>query len=264
MRKFDRHTFVICAYGESPYLEDCIISLMGQSVESNVIMATSTPNDLIRDLCGKYGLDLFVNDGPGSITLDWNFAISCAGTDIVTIAHQDDVYYSDYTEGLIRSLKGAKRPIIYFSDYDEIRKGERVASNKLLKIKRCMLLPLRIGALQKSRWVRRRIISLGSPICCPAVTYFLENTGQPVFRDHFRTDEDWEAWEKLSRLKGEFLYDPAHRMGHRIHGGSETSKVIGETGRSAEDLEMYRKFWPEPIARLLCRAYAKSEESNKV
>ena len=264
MRTFKRHTFVICAYGESPYLEECIISLMEQSVESNVMVATSTPNDLIRDLCGKYGLELFVNEGPSSITLDWNFAIGCAKTDVVTIAHQDDLYYKDYTAGLLRSLKGARRPVIYFSDYDEIRNGERVATNKLLKIKRLMLLPLRVKALQKSRWVRRRIISLGCPICCPSVTYFLENTGQPIFRDHFRTNEDWEAWEKLSRLRGEFIYDRAHRMGHRIHAGSETSNVINDTGRSTEDLEMYRKFWPEPVARLLSRAYSASEKSNEV
>ena len=38
------HTFVVCAYGESPYLEKCIDSLEKQTVKSRILIATSTPN----------------------------------------------------------------------------------------------------------------------------------------------------------------------------------------------------------------------------
>lgn len=44
------HTFAICAYKESEYLEDCIKSLKGQTVKTNIIMATSTPNDYVKNL----------------------------------------------------------------------------------------------------------------------------------------------------------------------------------------------------------------------
>ena len=44
-----KHTFVICAYKESAYLEECILSLKQQTVKSNIIMITSTPNNYIRD-----------------------------------------------------------------------------------------------------------------------------------------------------------------------------------------------------------------------
>ena len=40
-----KHTFVICAYKESAYLEECILSLKQQTVKSNIIMITSTPNN---------------------------------------------------------------------------------------------------------------------------------------------------------------------------------------------------------------------------
>ena len=46
------HTFVILAYKESDDLEDCIKSVLKQSVKSNVVIATSTPNDFITDLAG--------------------------------------------------------------------------------------------------------------------------------------------------------------------------------------------------------------------
>ena len=42
----EKHTFVICAYKESAYLEECVKSLKEQKKESNIIMVTSTPNDI--------------------------------------------------------------------------------------------------------------------------------------------------------------------------------------------------------------------------
>ena len=41
------HTFAICAYKESVYLETCIRSLKEQTIESNIIMVTSTPNEYL-------------------------------------------------------------------------------------------------------------------------------------------------------------------------------------------------------------------------
>ena len=35
-----------------------------------------------------------------------------------------------------------------------------------------------------------------------------------VFDNHYRACEDWEAWEKLSKLKGEFVYIPKMIMGY--------------------------------------------------
>lgn len=36
------HTFAVCAYRESPYLDECVESLLAQTVRTNVIVATST------------------------------------------------------------------------------------------------------------------------------------------------------------------------------------------------------------------------------
>lgn len=58
---YDNHTFVICAYGESSYLEDCIQSLLNQSLRTKVILYTSTPNQTIQNLCQKYNLLVIIN-----------------------------------------------------------------------------------------------------------------------------------------------------------------------------------------------------------
>jgi glycosyltransferase involved in cell wall biosynthesis len=256
------HTFVICAYRESPFLEACIQSLKAQSVPSRIIMVTSTPNDLINALAQRYEIPLYVNEGEGGITQDWNFGYAKADTPLITIAHQDDVYLEDYTSRMIAAVERAHHPLIYFSDYGELREDTPVLQNRLLRVKRLMLAPLKVKRMQTSRWMRRRILSLGSPICCPAVTYVRDALPPVVFQKGFRSCEDWEAWEKLSKLPGAFVYDPEVLMYHRIHAGSETSAIIGDNARSGEEYQMFCKFWPKPIAKLLVRAYAGGQKSN--
>ena len=50
MNQWNDHTFVICAYGDSPFLEDCINSLLSQTVKSNIILYTSTPSVFIDSI----------------------------------------------------------------------------------------------------------------------------------------------------------------------------------------------------------------------
>ena len=258
------HTFAICAYKESPFLEECIKSVVTQKDYSEILLATSTPNSYIKELCAKYNIPMYINEGESGITQDWMFAISCAKTPLVTIAHQDDIYFEEYAKHAVEAYNNSKRPLIFFADYWEIRKGEFTKSNKLLNIKRIMLLPLRIRAFQHVKWIRRMILSFGSAICCPSVAYAVDNLPQPLFLNHFRTNEDWEAWERYSKLKGDFLYCKEPLMAHRIHEGSETTATIQETGRSAEDYEMFRKFWPDWIAKILVSKYKESEKSNEL
>lgn len=258
----EKHVFVICAYKESPYLERCIRSLKNQTVTPEIILATSTPCDYISGLCRKYGIPCLVNQGGSGIVKDWNFAYSRCKNTIVTIAHQDDVYSKKYTEKLLGYAGKSSKPLIFFSDYYEIRDGKMVTDSLLLRVKRFMLFALRFPFCRKSIFLRRRILSLGSPVCCPSVAFFQPNLPEVIFHGSFRSDADWKAWEALSKLEGEFIYCRQPLVAHRIHKNSETSNVIRENVRTEEDLAMYRKFWPDRIAGLLCALYKKSEQSN--
>ena len=84
------HTFAICAYKDSPYLEECMASVKRQSCSSEVICCTSTPSPYISRLAEKYGIPLYVREGKSGIREDWLFAYEKAGGKFVTIAHQDD------------------------------------------------------------------------------------------------------------------------------------------------------------------------------
>lgn len=262
MYKETNHTFVVCAYGESPFLEDCLLSLSIQTSFSDAVIATSTPNGMIDELAKKFDIPVCVNYGESGIAGDWNFALSCAKTPLVTIAHQDDVYSDHYVEWMFESLNRASRPLLYFTNYGEIRDSAYIDNSTMNSVKRALLKPLELKSLQGSMLVKRGVISLGNSICCPSVTYCVDALPQPIFSSGMRSNLDWEAWERLSRLKGEFVYDKRIGMYHRVHEGSETSACIVDDTRTKEDLMMLKKFWPDPIANLINKAYTKAQRYN--
>lgn len=266
------HTFVICAYKESPYLLECVASLKRQSVKSEIILATSTPSKVLEELCEREGIVYCIREGTSGIAPDWNFALSCASTPYVTIAHQDDVYYEGYAREMLKALSGREDALIAFSKYEELKNAAVVKKGVNMRIKEAILAPLLLGGRAKSRFFKRWCVRFGNAICCPTVTYcmepikeYLSQIGQKeLFRTHFRSNLDWETWELLSHCPGSFLYVKQPLMAHRIHEESETSATIADRERGAEDYEMFQKFWPKWLARRLSGWYGASEKSNMV
>lgn len=259
------HTFAVCAYKESPYLRECVESLLKQTVKTNIIMTTSTDNTYIHGISEEYGLPLFVNSGEGGIANDWNFGYHCSKTRLVTLAHQDDRYHPKYVEDMLRQVNKAKHPLIYFTGYNELRNGQVVENSTMLKIKRIMLLPLKIQKFHGIRFFKRCVLALGNPVSCWSVAYIKENLPETVFESEFRSNLDWEEWEKLSKEKGEFVYSAKRLTFHRVHEGSETSNTINNGNiRAKEDYAMFLKFWPKWFAKFIMHFYIKSEKLNEV
>lgn len=256
------HTFVVCAYKESCFLDECLDSLQNQTVKTNIIVATSTPNSFIQTTADRYGIPVFVNHGETGIAGDWNFGLSCADTELVTIAHQDDLYEPGYVEYMLERINRAKNPILFSSAYGEVRKGKKVFRNKLLNIKKIMVIPMRL--FPDSISARRLSLAFGDSISCPTVTYVKDVISAHPFEARYKAALDWQQWEKLSKLKGTFVYCPMPLMCHRIHEESETSRIIGENSRQKENYEMFKKFWPAPLAKIINNLYSESEKSNQV
>jgi len=252
------HTFVVCAYGESPYLEDCIQSLLQQTRRSAILIATSTENHLIRYCAEKYRIPLFINTGETGIAGDWNFAVSCTNTALVTIAHQDDLYEKEYTETMLQCVNHHKTPLLFFSAYYELTNDRKESNSRLIRFKKLLVLP--IYFFPACRFARRMSLAFGNPICCPSVTYLSNIIKTNSFIGGMKSNLDWDEWERLSKLKGTFVYSKKPLMCHRIHAESESSKIIGENKRAAEDYQMFLRpsgrtgFWSEPgIKRVTTR-----------
>lgn len=112
--------------------------------------------------------------------------------------------------------------------------------------------------------IRRRILALGNAICCPSVTFVLDNLKQPIFINNMKSNIDWQAWEEISRQKGEFAYVSVPSMKHRIHEESTTSELLGVNGREQEDLYMFSKFWPDWMVKVVNLFYCINERLNSI
>lgn len=257
------HTFVILAYKESPYLEYCIKSTVNQAIKSHVIIATTTPNDHIKSLAKKYQLEIVVGKHT-NIGGDFDFAIHAADTPLVTVAHQDDIYSPSYSEKVISAHQKHRDSSIIFTDYYELRHGKKVYSNLNLRIKRFLLIPARLKNTLKSKFAKRQILRFGCSICCPAVTFVINNCPEKIFASNFKCNVDWHAWETLSKGDYSFTFISQPLMGHRISKDSTTTDIIKKGIRTKEDYEIFKRFWPTPIAKLLTKIYQKSEKSNQL
>lgn len=260
------HTFVVLAYKESSFLESCIQSVLNQTYPSNVVIATSTMNDYIQSMAEKYQLSIIENKQTGKgIGYDFDFARTCVDSTLVTVAHQDDIYDPTYAEEIVKLYEKNQEATILFTDYYEIKNDKKVETNTNLKIKRILLFPLRVMKSSKSTFIKRFVLRFGNAICCPAVTFVNSNIKKDsVFQCSFQCNVDWFAWEKISKIDGKFCYCKQLLMGHRVHEDSTTTDIINNNIRTKEDFEMFCKFWPISIAKMINVFYKKAEQNNTV
>ena len=262
----DDHTFVIPAYMESPYLDACIKSLIGQSVKSKVIITTSTPSVYLEKMADQYNIAYHINDtGARGIANDWNFAFSKAETKLVTIAHQDDIYESNYTEVVTNAIKRneLKQILIAFTNYSDLVNGgsKKVSLNAI--VKQTLLLPFAFSKVIQHSIIKKMILLFGDPICCPSVTLNLAELGSDFkFSQSYTCALDWYAWYQLALRRGAFMYIDQKLVRHRIHAGSETTNQIVNGLRQKEELELFKLMWGKRISKLIARVYALGHKEN--
>ena len=261
-KKTDRHTFVVCAYKQSEYLETCVRSVLRQTIQSKVVMCTSTPNHHIETIAKKYRLKLYIREGESNIRDDWNFAISCADTPLVTIAHQDDIYHSRYVESMLDAFNARPDATIFFSGYRPVKNG--IVSLDANCIIRAMLrAPMCVDGLAGIRFFKRLIFSLGNSVCCPTVTYAVDRVGKPVFTSSYKYNIDWDTFRKLAQLPGSFAYDPHALVGYRVHAGATSKQYIDNSGRFEEDKRMFTEIWGKTTAQMIMKFYTRAYDTYK-
>jgi len=256
------HAFAMCAYKDSPFLPTSLESLRAQTRSSEIFIATSTPSPYLHDVAKQFDIPLYVGTHQSGLGRDWNFAYRQTDADWVTVAHQDDIYLPTYTQRVLEKVERTTNPIFVYTDYAELRDGVEVTDNTLLTIKRLMNSVLIPDWAQRSKLMRHLVFSLGSPVSTPSVAYNRRRFPDLQFSETMGPGLDWDMWQRLSRESGEFAYIPYILVQHRIHVESGTSEGINEGYRQADDYEMYRRYWPAPIAKALAKQYARSYASN--
>lgn len=240
----DRHTFVILAYRESKHLEACIQSIVNQSCSSDVCIATATPNGHIQQLAQKYGFPVYVNDKGGSIGKDWNFGFSIAQTPFVTLAHQDDIYAKDFLKECLTLLQihESKNPLIVFTASRTERLGVVLTSDYKNILRRLLIFPFHFQNCISAPFLKKIVLLFSNSISCPGVLYVKKNLGNFTFDDNLSFVLDWDAWYRMSQLKGSFIYANKKLHTHREHEESATSNTQKEVLQK-EELQLLTKMW---------------------
>lgn len=252
-------TFVVCAYKECEYLEECIMSLLNQTLKSNIIVSTSTPNDYIRGIADKYKIEVRVNPNGGQIK-DYNFAMEQPDTALVMLMHQDEVLVENFAERVLFELNHTKRPIIAFTNYIEMHNDAVDKRPSLMvRIKRLLLFPLYVRCFSGTWFGKRGIQLLGNPITHPTVVCVRKEMPEEIFREKYKASMDWDLWERLSKQEGSFAYAKEVLLYHRMNDENQTVKLLNTTNtRYEEEYEIFCRFWPKFIAKFIMKFYSKA------
>jgi Glycosyl transferase family 2 len=260
------HTFAIPVYLAAPNLATLVESLRVQAGDpSEILLATSTPSAELEAFAKHHALALHINPRRIDIAADWNFALSAAQTQFVTLAHQDDYFASPYVARLSSALRRHPNGVLAFCDYSEHTPLGARPTNINLRIKR---------ALRQRAFGRRdcitdtrdklRLLSLGNPICCPSVMFNRSLLVDFRFPTGFQTNLDWMAWLELARRPGGFLYVRERLVSKGVHAGSETTATIANRTREREDRAIFNAVWPRPVAAVLASLYRLGYRANQL
>jgi len=249
------HAMVVMAYGDSPFLGDCLASLRDQTVPGLIVVTTSTPSPFIDDTAGHFGAPVIVNPVQAGIAADFNFALVATSAHRVTLAHQDDVYFPRFAERSLALLKETEDAVACFTGYDEIddRGAAKVSRISLVKH---LLDRLALGGETVVGPRRLRVyLSLGNALPCSSVTFDRERLPDFRFSDAYQSNLDWDAWLRLADAGRAFVRAPEALVGRRHNPLTATSRLIREGVRQREDLAMFRRLWPGPLAEGIAWMY---------
>ncbi len=257
-------TFAVCAYKDSPFLEEAVKSAANQTYPVKLLIATSTPSAYIEEIARRHHAEYCVNPVKAGIASDWNFALSCAHTPFVTIIHQDDVYLPKYAQQVCELLQKHPETLIVFTDYGDLLPDGKIHPDRFyLRIKRLLLWAFYLKHIHTSRLWKRSAVAFGNAVSCPTVTYNMNMLGNEKFSREYSVNLDWDMWLRLTDLKGAFAFIPQVLMAHRIADAMETAAAIADHRRENEDHALFTRIWGGKLASLLMKFYRYSYQGNK-
>jgi hypothetical protein len=145
-----------------------------------------------------------------------------------------------------------------FTGYQEIDDAGARISSKVSKVTHLLEWTTLGRATTIRPWRMRAFLSLGDPLPCSSVTFDRGRLADFAFSEDWRCNLDWDAWVRILERGQTCVRAPERLVGRRHNPMTETSRMIRAGVRQAEDLKMFRRLWPSPIAELLALAYSAS------
>lgn len=262
--KMSELTLIIPAYDESPYIEECIISLKNQKLYAEIIITAAKNSTFLSEISNKFQIKLIINPSPdNTIADDWNFAINQCQTKYLVLAHQDDYYKPDFSGELIKLANECSDNLITFTFYDEKDSGGTTSNSSILLIKKIILSATFLNKnIVRSKFRKRLLLMFGPAIPCPAVMYNIQKLKNIRFDQNFKVNLDWDYWTKLIKQRGSIGFVNKSLMVHRIHSGSTTFTSVKSNIRKKEDMLLFKRLWYFPLNLIMAKIYTLGYSRN--
>lgn len=246
-----RHAFVVPCYGAVPYLDACLDSLRSQvGTRSEILLSTSTPSAEIAAVAHRHGATVVTNPTREGIASDWNFALRASAADLVTLAHQDDLYDPRYARTVCDRFAYRPHAVMAFAapaGHDR---------NAWVKRALCRLALFGSGQDELVSHARKRtLLRFGNPVCCPSVTVNRRAVPEFAFPVGMASNLDWAAWIDLAAAEGPFLYLSSPLVAQRIHAGTTTNATLASGARQREDRLIFEALWGRRLGGCLAWLY---------
>jgi len=249
------HAFVVMAHDDSPFLGGCLASLRGQTTTANILLTTSTPSPFIEATAAAFEVPVLVNPRRDGIAADWNFALNATQARHVTLAHQDDVYAPAFLERTLALLGESPDAVLCFTGYQEITEDGSKTSSKVSKVTHLLEAATLWAETTVGPGRMRAFLSLADPVPCSSVTFDRARLTGFAFDDAYRCNLDWDAWLRLVQAGKVFVRAPERLVGRRHNALTATTRLKREGVRQSEDLRMFRRLWPSPLAEIIAWVY---------
>ena len=194
----------------------------------------------------------------GGIAADWNFGLQVSKARFVTLAHQDDTYFPAFCEETMAAFARTPDASLCFTSYKEVDDAGRRTHSKISVVKGL----IETFTLARTRVVKgmqmRAYLAFGQPLPCSSVTFDRQKLPDFTFSSEMKATLDWKAWLDLADAGVVFARSPRRLVGRRHNELTETSKLIKSGDRATEDLIMFKRIWPKPVAHAIARLYRAS------
>jgi hypothetical protein len=252
-------SFVVPAYGDSPYLEQTLESLQRQEHRCPVLIRW-VRRPASRHFLASDGIQLIESDQAQGIGGDWEAALRSAQTTWTTIAHADDLYDPRYSAAVLRAALQFPQAGVIFTGASYESMG---LSHRLLAWFKARINPATRWNWFASEGATPRLIPAarmaralkwGSFVACPTVAYrssLLRD--EKLFSTELKTALDWKAWLDLAERGIDFIYIPAKLVTLRVHPEATTQHTLRSGVRSQEELAILSRLWSPLMVGLVRR-----------
>lgn len=254
-------SLVLLAHGDSAHFAEALRSLLEQSAVreglASVTVTTSTPGRRAREACRFAGVPYIVSAKRDlGIGADWNAGLAQAEADLVALCHQDDLYEPGFVQAMLAVFEQHPDVVMASSAYLEIDEHGRGRRSVVHRVKRALMwISFRGRVAREAQRVRRCLLGIGNPVCCPSVVLNMAHLRGFRFSTTLHSNLDWDAWERISSGPGSLAYLDQPLVRHRVHRHSTTSALVAAQVRQREDAELLGRFWPASVAAAWLRIY---------